>query len=148
MNHEEPLLNGETESGSESSPLWPLYRPESHLTAESTNASLPACAPYVPMRKGASHFSSALSPQPRWPLPWGYNSTMQCLLNPVFEQLCEWVWRGQTFPYCSNCGVELVFALLRFATPWSPHRLWMGIKHQVAKSEPAKAPHREAHHLA
>lgn len=51
-----PPLNWETESGSESSPLWPPYRPKSHLIEESTNASLPACSPYVPMcsRRGAT----------------------------------------------------------------------------------------------
>lgn len=88
------------------------------------------CAP-----RRVSHFSIALSHAPRWPLSWGYNSTMQCLLNPVSKQLCEWgLEGGQTLPYCSNSEVELMFALLCFATPYNPHWLWMGIKHQVAQS--------------
>lgn len=98
INQEEPLLNGETESGSESSLPWPLYWPKSHFTAESTNASLPACTPYVPMcsRRGEPlQYSIVLSA--KMASLWGYNSTMQCLLNPVFKQLFEWVWRGQTF---------------------------------------------------
>lgn len=62
---------------------------------------------------------------------------MQCLPNLVFKQLCECV-QGAGFPYCSNYGVELVFALLCFSTPQSPHWFWMGIKHQVAGSEMTK----------
>lgn len=49
---------------------------------------------------------------------------------------------GADLPYCSNFGVELLFALLCFAAPQSPHRLWMGIKHQVAG-----APHSETDRL-
>lgn len=86
---------------------------------------------------GVGQFSAVLSHQPRWPLSWDYNSTMQCLPNLVFKQLCECV-QGAGFPYCSNYGVELVFALLCFSTPQSPHWFWMGIKHQVAGSEMTK----------
>lgn len=109
--------------------LW--WEKQSELNASPGHTSLqnqqmPACQPELHMHQCAWG-GGTLSPKPVWPLPWGYISTMQCLLNPVLEQLSEWVWREADFPHSSNWGVKLMFALLSLTLPFSLHWLWMEV---------------------
>lgn len=134
--------------------LWLRLRVVTSLTSilhqVTLHCRVNTCRPAVHMCRcawgAASPFSTALSPQPRWPLPWGYNSTMQCLLNPVFKQLCEWVWRGETFPSVQTMEWSLCLHCCALQLTHNPHRLWMGMKHQVVTF--CRATHRETERLA